>query len=445
MTGIAPANGGNAEGRRPRPRGRISPWSRSPATHLERMCRFLWLPVAALMFAYFLVSIPGVVRASKRICSDANPSNCLSSQLTLVYVHALQDLHIPLGVGTTLSTFLALAVPILFWIMACFIYWRKGRDWIGLVTSLTLILFACLDNALPSYVGYPLPIQLANNVANIAIYPAMMLMLYTFPTGRFDPRWTAILFAIIVVITALPSHLGLGLASGVIVGAIQLSALFIQIYRYRHVYGALERQQTKVFVFGLGITIALLLMSELLGAAPLPVWQQIALGPMWLLIWLALLLSISVPILRYRLWDVDILINRTLVYGSVTATLVATYVGLILLLQGIVRLITGGLSQQPLVIAVSTLTIAALIQPVRSYLQRAIDRRFYRRRYDAAKVVATFTSALPREVDLDEVGSHLIGVVHETMQPRFAGLWLRPPDLGTPELVTHGQQVHPAG
>ncbi|HZS93259.1 MAG TPA: hypothetical protein VFA78_00540 [Chloroflexota bacterium] len=357
----------------------------------------------------------------------------------------MRYLHIPVGVGTTLSTSLALAVSALYWIVAGLIYWKKGREWIGLLTSFTLIELACLDLALPSYGAFPWPIQLANAIANIAIFPALILTFFTFPTGRFDPRWTVIPAAIAVALALVPNHAGLPeVLAGLVLAGMYLSAPAVQVYRYRHIYDPVERQQTKVFVFGLGLTILLLLITEGLGSVSSPLWRQIANGPIWLLIWTTLLLSISIPILRYRLWDIDILINRTLVYGSMTATLVATYVGLILLLQEVVRLITGGLSQQPLVIAVSTLAIAALIQPVRQYLQRTIDRRFYRRKYDAAKVVAAFSAALPHEVDLDDVRGHLIGVVHETVQPRFAGLWLRMADTGIEVLPAGSGPTAPA-
>jgi hypothetical protein len=145
------------------------------------------------------------------------------------------------------------------------------------------------------------------------------------------------------------------------------------------------------------------------------------------MLWTLLLLSVSIPILRYRLWDIDVLINRMLVYGSLTALLVGLYVGLILALQALVRAVTGSLAQSPLVIVASTLVIAALFQPLRHRLQTIIDRRFYRRKYDAAKVLAAFSATLRNEVDLEQLREQLVAVVQETMQPAHVSLWMRQP------------------
>src|SRR5947209_1463986 len=141
-------------------------------------------------------------------------------------------------------------------------------------------------------------------------------------------------------------------------------------------------------------------------------------------------LGLGLAILRYRLWDIDVLINRTLVYGSLTVLLVGLYVGLILALQALVRAVTGSLSQQPPVLVGSTLVIAALFQPLRRLLQTIIDRRFYRRKYDAAKVMAAFGTTLRTEVEVDTLREQLLAIVQETMQPTHVSLWIRPAQQG---------------
>jgi hypothetical protein len=135
-------------------------------------------------------------------------------------------------------------------------------------------------------------------------------------------------------------------------------------------------------------------------------------------------LSIGMAMLRSRLWDIDILINRTLVYGSLTALLALLYFGLIFALQSLFQ----GLFKQnnAVAIVVSTLVIYALFQPLRRRIQQIIDRRFYRRKYDAAKTLEAFSATLRNEVDLSQLREHLVAVVEETMQPTFVSLWLRP-------------------
>ena len=137
-------------------------------------------------------------------------------------------------------------------------------------------------------------------------------------------------------------------------------------------------------------------------------------------------IAIGIAILRYRLYEIDTLINRTLVYGLLTVTLALIYLGGVAATQAIFRGFTGQEEQPQLAIVVSTLVIAALFNPLRRRVQAFVDRRFYRRKYDAAKTLAAFSAKLRDETDLEALNSELVGVVRETMQPAHVSLWLRP-------------------
>jgi len=152
---------------------------------------------------------------------------------------------------------------------------------------------------------------------------------------------------------------------------------------------------------------------------------QIVVNAVYDLIFLPIPLSIGIAILRYRLWDIDIIINRTLVYGTLTGILALVYFGLIVALQYLLRGIVN--QNNDVAIVVSTLAIYALFQPLRHRTQRVIDRRFYRSKYDAARILAAFSATLRSEVDLSQLSEQLVAVVQETMQPMHISLWLRTP------------------
>ncbi|MDQ3834176.1 MAG: hypothetical protein M3315_11210, partial [Actinomycetota bacterium] len=143
-------------------------------------------------------------------------------------------------------------------------------------------------------------------------------------------------------------------------------------------------------------------------------------------------IAVGVAMLRYRLYEIDIIINRTLVYGTLTATLVVLYFGGIVVLQRVFVLLTG--QRSTLAVVASTLLIAALFNPLRRRIQSFIDRRFYRSKYDAAKTLEAFSAKLRDETDLDALSDDLVGVVRETMHPAHVSLWLRP------DTTSKGQQ-----
>jgi hypothetical protein len=202
------------------------------------------------------------------------------------------------------------------------------------------------------------------------------------------------------------------------------------VLRYRR-SGGEEREQIKWIAFAALVVVLLYLITMLSsltysgpwGAAGTPLWlgllQQAALGS-----FAAVPIAVGFAVLKYRLYEIDLLINRTLVYGSLTLTLVALYFGGIVLLQRVFVVLTG--QKSTLAVVASTLVIAALFNPLRRRIQSFIDRRFYRRKYDAIKTLEAFSVKLRDETDLKALNSDLVGVVRETMQPAHISLWLRP-------------------
>jgi hypothetical protein len=414
-------------------------------THLHGcwlfVARLLLGVLSSFVLVLYVIGTPVYFAYLHTLCAY-----CLDDRLT---PDKLQELH-TVGISiTTYATYLV-AINLLFALMyfavAALIFWRKSDDWMALLASFSLVAFGASFPSIPNVLAavHPawwLPVTLLSE--DVLGFPSLIVFFFLFPTGRFVPRWTrwvAVGVTPLFVVGAffpdslfnisnwpVPlTFLGLLLVFG--------SLAFAQVYRYRHISTPIERQQTKWVVFGAVIALlGLLLLGGLLTTVlrlfiPL---QSLGLLPSVLLvtsIYLLLLLiplSLAIAILRYRLWDVDVLINRTLVYGTLTVILTVVYVGLVIGLQALLH---GIISQDNSVaIVVSTLVIAAFFQPLRKRIQKVIDRRFYRRKYDANKIIAAFSATLRGEVELTHLSEGLVAVVEETMQPAHVSLWLPKP------------------
>jgi len=274
-----------------------------------------------------------------------------------------------------------------------------------------------------------------NSVLNALSLASVFLFFYLFPDGRFVPRWTRWL-AIFLVTYMVPTALFPGsplnpenwpaLPYTLLLASLLTTGVLAQVHRYRRVSGPMQRQQTKWVVFGFAAALvgylAVISLQVVFPSLEPGTLAQLIGAASTLCFMLLIPLSFAFAILRYRLYDIDVVINRTLVYGSLTATLVALYFSSVITLQYLFSLLTG--QGNTLAIVASTLAIAALFNPLRRRIQGFIDRRFYRRKYDARKTLEAFGSKLRDETDLEKLCEDLGEVVDETMQPSHISLWL---------------------
>jgi hypothetical protein len=205
-------------------------------------------------------------------------------------------------------------------------------------------------------------------------------------------------------------------ALGVLLGVGAVGAIASVAVRYRRSRG-MERQQMKWFLYPASFLCTFFVFDYLPGIVGGLVFAAVVVGQP---------VAIGIAVLRYRLYEIDIIINRTLVYGWLTVALVVVYFGGVTTAHALFRALTGQEQQPQLAVVASTLAIAALFNPLRRRTQAFIDKRFYRRKYDAAKTLSAFSARLREETDLGTLTDDLVGVVGDTMQPEHVSLWLRP-------------------
>ena len=408
------------------------------------IARAVWLALVIPSLGLYVVSLPVYYARIQRACVD--PVTCnVTGTLTAKGLQALAPIGFSASGYAALFTIFYALIAAIWCAVGFLIFWRRSDEWFALLTAFFLVMFN---------ITYP---EFSTTVLAL-IYPALnvpitflsvlglaslALFLVLFPNGRLVPRWMGLfllLTLISTVSTVIPPDSRFnsnnlpwwfnGLLNILVFGAI----IFSQVYRYRRISNRVERQQTRWVILGIiivliGIFVVLPIFSFFFPAFNQPNTLVYSIfGMAYPLVLLSFPVTVGIAVLRYRLYDIDVLINRTLVYGTLTILLALVYFGLIIGLGSLVRLFTGQLSQSPVVIVASTLVIAALFQPLRHRLQVIIDRRFYRRKYDAARILAAFSVTLRNEVDLNQLREELVAVVQETMQPSHVSLWLRPPE-----------------
>jgi hypothetical protein len=393
------------------------------------LARIACLSVSILALAIWGWGVPFRYQQLGTVCTTAP---CGDQQLTVADIQHFQQAGVSLGFYAAYIGTIEVLFALVFLALAAAIFWLRSDTSIGLLTTVFLATFGVTQtsgSALAAAVpAWAIPVNLLQPLS----YICLILFLYLFPDGRFVPRW-----ARFVALVWGPLFL---IGSAVLLTDVFVALLFgfmavslgAQVYRYRRVSTSTQRQQTKWVVLGLligllgtiGIISAgnLVMLSGLVG-----MWGILAGNALIYLFGAIVPLSIAIAILRSRLWDIDTIINKALVYGSLTVVLAAIYFGGVVGAQAVVQTLTGARTLPAYVIVASTLLIAALFSPLRRRIQATIDRRFYRRKYDASKTLADFGATLRSEVELVQLKDHLLAVVEHTMQPEHVSVWLSPP------------------
>ncbi|MFQ5942592.1 MAG: hypothetical protein ACE5JF_03455 [Anaerolineales bacterium] len=312
---------------------------------------------------------------------------------------------------------------------AALIVSRRSDDWIAFLVSFTLIAlggvaFSPANSIL--LIAQPQVSPFVDSFETLG-YFSLLFLLLTFPDGRFTPRWTRWTMPFLLVILLPAPFIIVGFIA--IFGYLALT-IHSQVFRFRHVSHALQRQQTKWVAVGLASQL-IVMSSWIFVASAYPASVPSVERTTVLLVILPIVIilgslfpaSVAIAILRYRLWDIDIVINRTLVYTLLTGSLVVIYLATVATLQFVLRSFTG--QESPLAVVASTLVIAALFNPLRQRIQAAIDRRLYRRRYNATLTMEAFGAKVRDEVDLSELSQSLLELVDDSVQPERVTLWLK--------------------
>ena len=396
-----------------------------------------WSLINLVFLVYFLTVLQLDIAQMLVPCQGAN---CNFLALSITEITPLTSW----GLSTHAYAYFISAVTVLntlvYWALGGLIVWRQGGTRAGLAVSLALIIvpISTYGGSTDWAENYP-SLVLPGILLNILGAVIMLVFFYLIPNGRFSPRWAYIplsitIFLMVILtlqingVTALSDKTS-SLLGTTIVGLVILGGGF-HIYRYLQESTPIERQQTKWMLFGvityiLGVVMWVLIFGRALDI-PAGKARLLAMILGWLAVNITLLglpVAITIAILRHRLWDIDLIIRKTLQYTLLTGLLALIYFGSVIFLQSIVENITG--EQSPIVIVISTLAIAALFNPLRIRVQDFIDRRFFRKKYDAEKALTKFAATVRDEVELDKLTVALLDVIEETIQPEKVSMWMQ--------------------
>lgn len=397
--------------------------------------RIGWAIVAALCMGLLLASLPTRWGELARL-APARESASPNSAASLAFAISLFALEL-LG-------------PLVFVTLALLIFWRRDDDLGAIRISALLIAFgAALPGAAYAIISDTLIWRVAPGALQAIGWTALLIFAYVFPDGRWTPhwsRWVTPAWALWVFgFFAFAERLIAGKPTLIVVAYLIWIAwlgtgVCAQVYRYFWVATLAQREQTRWIALGFaGALIGILLVSaqHILALAQGENVRHDALTTALALVTLTIStlpipVSIAIAILRHKLYNIDRLINLGLVYGSLTLALGVVYVGMVGLSQFVMHSVTGQRGQSQLALTISTLAAATLFQPLRRRIQTTIDRYFYRRHYDATKIITAFSASLRTEVDLAEISQRLVQAAHHTMKPRHVSLWLAQPPTRAP-------------
>ncbi|HZS88250.1 MAG TPA: histidine kinase [Chloroflexota bacterium] len=409
------------------------PLQSASATHLQRgaliVARVAWGLAAALVLALFLASLPPYLAHLQTIC--LHPP-CLAQQLTPRSAHALQDAGLTVATYAALAAALTLGAAVVWLLLGGLLLWRRSDDGMAVLVAFLLVVGGASNGLNPSSAPSPVSGTTPANLLTFLFSVAIVVVFALFPSGRFVPHWARWLIPAFLLNSVpytlfpgwyarLPGWISaLGLLD--FVGCILLLVL-AQVYRYRRVSTALQRQQTRWILVTFGAGVALLLGGSLLerlipslaGSLYDPVLASVnALGS------LLFPLALVVAILRYRLWDIDLLINRTLVYGALTASVAGLYILVVGYLGALFR--TGG---NLLVSLLATGIVAVLFQPLRGWLQRSVNRLLYGQRDEPYAVVARLGRRLESALAPEAVLPTMVDTVAQALKLPYVAILLQ--------------------
>ena len=404
--------------------------------------RLICLSIVFLSLALFLLAIPVHGRELAVISRQATQS---LNEAMPGQPPALLRLILSPDVYPVLVLVIEMTAILVLCISAAVIVLGKSDDWMALFVSLAHVTYG-------TYTAHPLDTLAAArpslsplvNMLQAVGLGCALLFFYLLPDGRFTPRWTRPLAGAWIVFTlawGIFPNVPFNLSDPFTLHPVWFLALMVwwstgllaQYRRYRGTMEVARRQQTRLVVIALtlgvlgyaAVYLPRLILSPSTSEMVYLLYNLFSV-PIFMMLIIPIPLAIAISIMRYQLFGIDVVIRRTLVYGILTAILASIYFCSVALLQWMLRPLLGGGSD--LAVVASTLVIASLAQPLRRRIQAAIDRRFYRRKYDAARTLETFGVRLRDEVELEVLGGDLLAVVQETMQPEYASLWLKTPD-----------------